>query len=211
MRFIDAHDFPVGLVLRVLDIASSTYYDWRARALLPARRRREDAELLALIDPSPAAEDRTRVDVEDSARVAALFAQDQARLAGASWVMEESLIQQGSEAVLQALLDEGHKAGLLVPEVGLTQLQTLFSVFAANLRALAHYRPSPIAGRITMLRASEGSADADRGWGGLAEGGLELTEVPGDHYGVLRAPGVQELAERLTALLRQVRQKEDAA
>ena len=50
MRFIDAHDFPVGLVLRVLDIASSTYYDWRARATLPARRRREDAELLALID-----------------------------------------------------------------------------------------------------------------------------------------------------------------
>lgn len=50
MRFIDAHDFPVGLVLRVLDIASSTYYVWRARATLPARRRREDAELLGLID-----------------------------------------------------------------------------------------------------------------------------------------------------------------
>ncbi|RZI53861.1 MAG: IS3 family transposase [Pseudonocardia sp.] len=50
MRFIDAHDFPVGLVLRVLQIASSTYYDWRARAALPARRRREDAELLGLID-----------------------------------------------------------------------------------------------------------------------------------------------------------------
>ncbi|RYE38383.1 MAG: hypothetical protein EOP24_47115 [Hyphomicrobiales bacterium] len=50
MRFIDAHDFPFGLVLRVLDIASSTYYDWRARATLPGRRRQEDAELLALID-----------------------------------------------------------------------------------------------------------------------------------------------------------------
>ncbi|PBC53518.1 IS3 family transposase [Rhodococcus sp. ACPA1] len=50
MSFIDAHDFSVGLVLRVLDIASSTYYDWRARATLPARRRREDAELLVLID-----------------------------------------------------------------------------------------------------------------------------------------------------------------
>lgn len=39
-----------SLVLRVLEIASSTYYDWRARATLPARRRREDAELLGLID-----------------------------------------------------------------------------------------------------------------------------------------------------------------
>lgn len=35
MSFVDAHDFSVGLVLRVLDIASSTYYEWRARA--PAR------------------------------------------------------------------------------------------------------------------------------------------------------------------------------
>ena len=36
--------------MRVLGIASSTYYEWRARATLPARRRREDAELLVLID-----------------------------------------------------------------------------------------------------------------------------------------------------------------
>ncbi len=31
MSFVDTHDFPVGLVLRVLDIAASTYYQWRAR------------------------------------------------------------------------------------------------------------------------------------------------------------------------------------
>jgi putative transposase len=36
MSFVDAHDFPVGLVLRVLDIASSTYYEWRARRAAPA-------------------------------------------------------------------------------------------------------------------------------------------------------------------------------
>lgn len=29
MSFIDAHDFPAGLVLRVLSIPASTYYDWR--------------------------------------------------------------------------------------------------------------------------------------------------------------------------------------
>ena len=50
MSFMDAHDFSVGLALQVLGIASSTYYEWRARATLPARRRREDTELLALID-----------------------------------------------------------------------------------------------------------------------------------------------------------------
>ena len=31
MSFVDAHDFSVDLVLRVLGIPASTYYDWRAR------------------------------------------------------------------------------------------------------------------------------------------------------------------------------------
>ena len=44
MSFIDAHDFPAGLVLRVLDIAESTYYDWRARQFAePPRARRRRA------------------------------------------------------------------------------------------------------------------------------------------------------------------------
>ena len=50
MSFVDTHDFPVGLVLRVLDIAASTYYEWRARRTAPSKRAREDAELLGLID-----------------------------------------------------------------------------------------------------------------------------------------------------------------
>ncbi len=50
MNFIDAHDFSVDLVLRVLGVAASTYYGWRARRANPSSRAREDAELLGLID-----------------------------------------------------------------------------------------------------------------------------------------------------------------
>jgi putative transposase len=46
VSFIDAHDFPVDLVLRVLSIPSSTYYGWRARAKAPSARQRDDAGLL---------------------------------------------------------------------------------------------------------------------------------------------------------------------
>lgn len=49
MSFIDEHDFSVDLVLRVLAIPSSTYYDWRARAAVPPQRQRDDAELLEQI------------------------------------------------------------------------------------------------------------------------------------------------------------------
>jgi putative transposase len=49
MSFIDAHGFPVDLVLRVLGIPSSTYYDWRARQAVPSRRQLQDAHLLEMI------------------------------------------------------------------------------------------------------------------------------------------------------------------
>ena len=49
MSFIDAHDFPAGLVLRVLDVPESTYYDWRARQVSPSRRELDDAALLEQI------------------------------------------------------------------------------------------------------------------------------------------------------------------
>lgn len=50
MSFIDEHpEHPVDLVLRVLGIPSSTYYDWRARIARPGRRQMEDAELLEKI------------------------------------------------------------------------------------------------------------------------------------------------------------------
>ena len=51
MSFVDAHDFPVGLVLRVLGIPESTYHDWRARQVAPSRRELDDTALLEQIDP----------------------------------------------------------------------------------------------------------------------------------------------------------------
>jgi len=53
MSFIDnvadAHDFPAGLVLRVLGVAESTYYDRRTRQVTPSRRELDDAVLLEQI------------------------------------------------------------------------------------------------------------------------------------------------------------------
>ena len=49
MSFIDAHDFPAGLVLRVLGVAESTYYDRRARQVTPSHRELDDAVLLEQI------------------------------------------------------------------------------------------------------------------------------------------------------------------
>jgi thioesterase domain-containing protein len=172
--------------------------------------RGEAVELLALIDPSPATADRVQVGTEDTAQLAALFARDLAQLAASGpWVPDASVIHQGVDAVLQHLLDVGREAGLLIPEVGLPQLRTLFGVFASNTRALKHHAPRPLAVRVTMLRASESADTGDRGWAALATGGLELRDVPGNHYSVLRQPGVRVLAEQLAALLERLQEEQD--
>ncbi|OLM27910.1 Mobile element protein [Pseudonocardia sp. Ae717_Ps2] len=49
MSFVDAHGFPAGLVLRVLGVPVSTYYDWRTRRANPSQRHLDDAVLLEQI------------------------------------------------------------------------------------------------------------------------------------------------------------------
>lgn len=49
MSFVDAHTCSVDLVLRVLGIPASTYYDWRARRAAPSRRTLQDVQVLEMI------------------------------------------------------------------------------------------------------------------------------------------------------------------
>ena len=142
--------------------------------------RGETVELLTLIDPSSATGTRVSIDVDDANQLLAWFASDQGQLAGQeAWVPDA--------AVLDAL----------------PQGRALFEVFANNLRAMKRYEPTPLPGRIVVLRASAGleTEQNDRGWSVLAQDGLLLQEVPGNHYSVLRAPNVRTLAERLARLL----------
>ncbi|MCY1047041.1 amino acid adenylation domain-containing protein [Corallococcus sp. bb12-1] len=164
----------------------------------------DTVEVLTLIDPSNATEARVDIDVDDPAQVLAQFASDQGQLANqAAWVPDAEVLERGLDAALEDLLIKGRESGLLIPQVELPQVRTLFQVFANNLRALKHYEAQPLAGRIVVLRASERHATEqnDRGWSALALDGLLLLDVPGNHYSVLRAPNVQTLAERLKRLL----------
>jgi aspartate racemase len=71
--------------------------------------------------------------------------------------------------------------------------------------ATRRYVPLPYAGRITLFRASKQGAhiqpDPDLGWTRIAEGGLEVYEVPGHHGAIIYEPRVGILAERLEQCL----------
>ncbi len=89
-------------------------------------------------------------------------------------------------------------------------------VAEANMQAKRAYRAQVYSGRVTLFRANQPASFAKRylptledwhnrdplhSWGELASGGLEIYDVPGDHYSIFEEPHVQVLAEKLKACL----------
>jgi thioesterase domain-containing protein len=86
---------------------------------------------------------------------------------------------------------------------GVSLLRPSRHVALANGRASRRFFPDVYPGRVTLFRAQVQPRryrhDPQLGWGGLATGGLEIHEVPGDHFTMWEQPHVRVLAERLRA------------
>jgi amino acid adenylation domain-containing protein len=70
------------------------------------------------------------------------------------------------------------------------------------LRAAARYKPGVYDGKLTLLRAKDIDTPLQRvgvelGWSGLARGGIQVFDVPGDHHSLAHEPHVATLAARL--------------
>ncbi|WP_332866946.1 condensation domain-containing protein [Pannus brasiliensis] len=91
-------------------------------------------------------------------------------------------------------------------------------VMEANRRAKWAYNPQVYPDRVVLLRAKEPAnftkpylptaedwyiRDSRHGWGDLAVGGLEIYDVPGNHYSIFDSPNVSTLAATLKACLSQ--------
>ena len=75
----------------------------------------------------------------------------------------------------------------------------------ANRQALKTHTPVKFPGRATLFRSAKQIddptisysgciQDRDYGWGQLAEGGIEVREVEGDHISMFKEPYIQSLA-----------------
>ncbi|WP_421655811.1 amino acid adenylation domain-containing protein [Leptothermofonsia sp. ETS-13] len=72
-------------------------------------------------------------------------------------------------------------------------------------RVLQSYFPQPYTGRVVLFRATEqnlfeGNLDKDLGWEPFIKD-FHAFDVPGDHLGILKAPNVQVIADRLKPYL----------
>jgi amino acid adenylation domain-containing protein len=76
----------------------------------------------------------------------------------------------------------------------------------ANLVARREFRPRPYPGHLTFFQAKQEMPgnDPTRGWARLARDGVEVYDVPGDHFDMMSEPNVEALAQSLRSALDRV-------
>ncbi len=63
--------------------------------------------------------------------------------------------------------------------------------------AVLTYKPKPYKGKLTIFKAEHSWGPNEMGWSALAQGGLDVAVIPGDHYTMIHEPGVVQLTEQL--------------
>jgi amino acid adenylation domain-containing protein len=99
---------------------------------------------------------------------------------------------EGAERIRQAVRQ---LTGALPEGAAGPDLADRLRTFAANVQALASYRPDHYPGAVTVLHPVDQRTAAER-WQALAAS-VTLEAVPGDHYSILRPPHLRTLVARL--------------
>jgi thioesterase domain-containing protein len=76
----------------------------------------------------------------------------------------------------------------------------LKDTYEINSLAARNYRMKSFPGRLTLFRASkqaDGCIASDNGWAPIFKEGIEIHEIPGDHWQVLSEPGIDVLAKSI--------------
>jgi len=148
--------------------------------------------LLALLDSRPPY--RTNAHPDDAGLITQ-FTGDLAAQFGLHFELTpEGPRQSDRDEPARRVLDHARRAGVVPADTGVRSMRRLFDVFSANIQALQTYRAEVSPHRLTVFRAG---ASPLGDWAPLTSKGVELFEVPGDHYSMLRPPHVGTLAEQL--------------
>ena len=117
----------------------------------------------------------------------------------------EALRALDQEARLDAVLSAAKAAGALAPELGIEGARHLLLMIERHLEALFSYQHQPYPGRLLFYRAAIrrrwDPPHPERPWVELAQGGIEIHVVPGDHLSMLAPPQVETVAAHLGVAL----------
>lgn len=105
--------------------------------------------------------------------------------------------RQIKSGIWRTIYDSFQRSGRTLP-------RALNSVMEFNSLAAGRYVPQPYDGSVTLFWASRdprASDDSVKGWRALANGGIEVSEIPGNHLDIIKEPYVGELARKLSECL----------
>ncbi|WP_418960768.1 non-ribosomal peptide synthetase [Streptomyces tritici] len=106
------------------------------------------------------------------------------------------------EEHLDHLLGLARASDYLPPDAGREQIAHVLELWEANLRLLWNFRPRPVSGRVTLIRAAEETHDPAGAWRELTGRDLDVRTVPGNHYSMMRRPHIEGVARVLDEVLR---------
>lgn len=166
--------------------------------------RGEQVALLALID-ARAPVGQEEVPEEDDATVLASFGEHLGLPLERINISFDRFLSLSPDERLAYVIEEARNADLMPADITLSQARRLFEVFKANLTAVSNYSPGKARCRVALMKARERISDAPQepamGWDELTEHEVEVLEVPGNHFTMIREPYVRFMAERLKSCI----------
>jgi amino acid adenylation domain-containing protein len=166
--------------------------------------RGKSVRLLALLD-TQAPDRETKLQLEDHDGLMISFARELGLSFESLTLSSDRLSNPNLDEKLTYVLAAATRQRLLPADIEQEQIRRLWQVFYTNARARQNYIPQVYPGRLTLFNARDGrpgnSGDSSNGWNQVAAGGIDIKELPGDHYSMVREPHVRSLSELLNACL----------
>jgi len=106
---------------------------------------------------------------------------------------------------MRYVMAEARRIEWLAPDITLEQFRHFVNILKTHEQAWRSYRPASYPGQITLFRTAnqpaEVSQERDLGWARLAQAGVTVYDVAGDHNSMLHTPYVEQLSAQLTACI----------
>jgi amino acid adenylation domain-containing protein len=162
------------------------------------RKEGEIISLLALIDAAAPPKYREAEDRDDEISMLARFAMDMSRLAGRDpGPLVEQFLQAAEQDQWKMVQETLTSSGVLAPKTAHAEMTALLEVYTRNFRAMNNYSIQTSKQAVIYFRASETPERFSKVWTKWSGGGIQFHSVPGDHFTMLRRPGVRIIAETL--------------
>jgi thioesterase domain-containing protein len=162
------------------------------------RKEGEIISLLALIDTAPPPRYLEADDRDDEMSMLARFAVHMSRLIGKNpQPLAQQFLLLTPQDQWKMVQETLTNYGVLAPKTAHAEMTALLDVFTRNFRAMNNYSIQTSKQSVVYFRSSETPERFSKVWTKWSGGGIQFHAVPGDHFTMLRRPGVRIIADTL--------------